>query len=83
MCKGDNVEITCPLAEGYTVVRVVRDDNGRLVLSVGIAYLVVLSWRFGGIESVEGVPVVVVWLFPQGVVVYVSLTGWTPGDQYE
>lgn len=83
MCEGGNFEMTCPVAEGYNVVRVVRDGTGRLVITVGIADLVVLSGRFGGIESVDGVPPVVVSLFPQGVVVYVSLKGWTPGDQYE
>lgn len=46
---------------------------------MGTAALVVLSGRVGGIESVDGVPVVVVWLIRQCVVACVSSIGGTPG----
>lgn len=61
---------------------VVRDCTGRLVNRVGIAALVVLSERFGWTESVNGVPVVLVWLILQDVAVCVSSKGGTAGDQY-
>lgn len=77
MCEGG---ITCAIAEGRTVVRVVRDGTGRLVIRVGTVALVVLSERYGGIESVDGVSVVV-WLILQDVVVCVSSIGEAPGDQ--
>lgn len=77
MCEGGNFEIICPIAEGRTVVRVVIDGTGRLDTEA----LVVLSERFGRIESDE-VSVVVVWLILLGVVVCVSSKDWTPGDQY-
>lgn len=70
--------IRCAIAEERTVVRVVRDGTGRLVIRVGTAASVVLSERFGGIESVDGVSVI--WLILQDVVVCAS-TGRAPGDQ--